>query len=501
TAPIKNEQGIVGSIILGTALSSELLSQINQSIQEQIVVIADKKVVASTFEIKSDDVEWHVSSEGSRKISIDGNPFLAQPILIEGLNGESFELILLVSRTPLIRSQRAAWLFIAGLATLGGLITAVVGYWIAHRIARPIQSITEVTSSVVADHNFELQIPVQAQDEIGVLSGAVNQLIQWVGDHTKELELSSKMLETRVAQRTEDLSVALAELKDTQAQLIQTEKMSGLGQMVAGIAHEINNPISFIQGNISPLRGYLEDITELLAVYQQEYPTPTAAVVDKREELEIEFLLEDTAKILASMKMGTQRVRDIIVSLRNFSRLDESTIKDVDLSEGLESTLLILNYRIKQGVTVVKDYASLPLVMCSPAQLNQVFTNIIANGLDAMFDTNSHTKELSVTTRDLKDGSVQVSIKDTGPGMPAEVIDKIFNPFFTTKPVGKGTGLGLGICFKIVQQHQGTLEVKSEVGSGTEFLITLPIRPQLDLADQDDKQEQADSRKTECSKI
>ena len=199
--------------------------------------------------------------------------------------------------------------------------------------------------------------------------------------------------------------------------------------------------------------------------------------------------------------MGTQRVRDIIVSLRNFSRLDESTIKDVDLSEGLESTLLILNHRIKQGVTVVKDYASLPLVMCSPAQLNQVFTNIIANGLDAMFDTNSHTKELSVTTRNLKDGSVQVSIKDTGPGMPAEVIDKIFNPFFTTKPVGKGTGLGLGICFKIVQQHQGTLEVKSEVGSGTEFLITLPIRPQLDLADQDDKQEQADSRKAECSKI
>jgi len=482
TSPIKNEQGVIGGIVLGTALSDELLSQINQSIQEQIVVISDERVVASTFATEFNDVEWHSSGETKRKITIAGEPFFAQPVLLEGLNGDRFELVLLISRLPLLNAQRSMWLFVAGLASLGALATAVVGYAIARKVAQPIQAITAVTSKVVEENNFNLQIPVQNKDEIGVLSSSVNQLIQWVGDYTHELELSAEMLETRVAQRTEALTETLAELQDTQSQLIQTEKMSSLGQMVAGIAHEINNPVSFIQGNITPLKNYFEDIAELIETYQREYPQPVDAIVQKQEDIEIDFLLEDAKKILASMKMGTQRVRDIVVSLRNFSRLDESTIKDVDLCEGLESTLLILNHRIKQGVKVIKNYGPLPTVSCSPAQLNQVFTNIIANALDAMFDTNAATKELVVTTRTHQDDQVQISIRDSGPGMPDEVIAKIFDPFFTTKPVGKGTGLGLGICFKIIQQHQGTLSVNSELGGGTEFLITLPRHPDFELA-------------------
>ncbi|MEL7354816.1 MAG: ATP-binding protein [Cyanobacteria bacterium J06560_5] len=195
--------------------------------------------------------------------------------------------------------------------------------------------------------------------------------------------------------------------------------------------------------------------------------------------IEVDFLLEDSAKILDSMKMGTQRVRDIIVSLRNFSRLDEATIKDVDLCEGIDSTLLILNHRIKQGVKVITDYGSLPLVTCSPAQLNQVFTNIIANALDAMFEADVTPKELTITTRLLNDEQVQISIRDSGPGMPEAVKARIFDPFFTTKAIGKGTGIGLGICFKIIQQHQGTIVVNSEVGKGTEFLITLPKTAQI----------------------
>ncbi|MGD1865185.1 MAG: ATP-binding protein [Phormidesmis sp.] len=482
TAPIRNEQGMVGGIILGTALSDELLSQINESIREQIVVVDDDKVVASTFPIETDILSWIDSSEMGRQVMIDDESFLAQPIVLDGLAGDSFEVILLISRTPLLAAKQSLWVFIIGLASVGTLLTAVLGYWIARNIARPIQAITGVAVKVVEDGNFDLQSPIQTQDEIGLLSSSVNQLIQWVKEYTDELALSAQTLEERVEQRTEALSEALTELKDTQSQLIQTEKMSSLGQMVAGIAHEINNPISFVQGNISPLTHYFEDIVDLLETYQREYPEPVAAIADKQEDIEIDFLLQDVTKILGSMKMGTQRVRDIVVSLRNFSRLDESTIKDVDLCEGLDSTLLILNHRIKQGVKVTKHYETLPLVSCSPAQLNQVFTNIIANALDAMFDADVPTKELVVSARQCQGEQVQVSIRDTGPGMPAEVIDKIFDPFFTTKPVGKGTGLGLGICFKIIQQHQGTLVVNSDPGNGTEFVITLPKQPNFELS-------------------
>ncbi|MEO1620384.1 MAG: ATP-binding protein [Cyanobacteria bacterium J06632_3] len=479
TAPVKNEQGVVGGIVIGTALSSDLLAQINESIQEQIIVVADGKVVASTLASEV-EIDWQGGNDSYWTMTIDGESFLAESIPLEGLNGDTFELVLLTSRAPLIKAQQDLWVFIVVLASAGAVLTAVLGHWVALRVARPIQSITEMTLKVVEDSNFELQIPVRAQDEIGVLSGSVNQLIQWVGEYTDELEQSAQLLETRVEQRTQALSAALAELKETQSQLVQTEKMSSLGQMVAGIAHEINNPISFIQGNIAPLKNYFGDLLELLEVYQQTYPEPADAITELQEDMELEFLLEDVKKLLASMKMGTQRVRDIVVSLRNFSRLDEATIKDVDLSEGLDSTLLILNHRIKQGVTVVKNYAPLPLVMCSPAQLNQVFTNIIANALDAMFDADSSTKELVISTCVCGDKRVQVSIKDTGPGMTEAVKAKIFDPFFTTKPVGKGTGIGLGICFKIIDQHQGTIAVNSELGNGTEFLITLPISPDFD---------------------
>ncbi|MEL6554995.1 MAG: ATP-binding protein [Cyanobacteria bacterium J06621_11] len=500
TSPIKDEKGVVGGILLGTVLSDELLIQINQSIQEHIVTINNGRVVSSTFSSEDVDVGWAdvansspdsgvdesggSGQEASYVVSIESELFLAQPISLEGINGKRFEVILLISQTPLIQSKHELWAYMAGLASLGALLIAILGYSIARKIAHPIQSATTVALKVVAESDFTLQIPVHTQDEIGLLSKSVNQLILWVGQYTDELELSAKTLETRVKQRTQELSETLGELQDTQAQLIQTEKMSSLGQMVAGIAHEINNPISFVRGNIKPLETYFRDVVDLLLLYEQTYPNPSEEIEDKREDIEIDFLLEDVDKIFGSMNMGTRRVQEIVVSLRNFSRLDESTIKDVDLREGIESTLLILNHRIKQGVEIIKNYADLPLVNCSPAQLNQVFTNIIANALDAMFDADVSLKQLTITTRTHTDDQVQVSIKDSGPGMPDEVKDKIFDPFFTTKPVGKGTGLGLGICFKIIQQHQGSVVVNSELDQGTEFLITLPRAPQFVLSDE-----------------
>ena len=478
TSPIKTQQGIVGGVVLGIALSDELLTQINRGIIEEILLLSDGQVVASTSEPSPQTLQWidsfYHDDHASTQLQ-QNNDYLTKVFSLNGADGEHFDVALLISRKPVQQAQRALWLVIVGISGLGLGLAAIAGYWIARKIAKPVQAITDTAKQVVEQENFSLRAPADREDEIGALAEALNQLIGWVGQYTHDLELAGQTLEAKVESRTAELTSTLAELKEAQSQLIQTEKMSSLGQMVAGIAHEINNPVNFIQGNITPLKDYIQDLRDLLATYQREYPEPTAEILAKQEEIDLEFVLEDSSKLLQSMKIGTQRVQDIVVSLRNYSRLDEATIKDVDIHEGLESTLLILNHRLKHRVDVIKEYGALPLVRCSPAQLNQVFTNIIANALDAMFEHDSDPKQLTIATRVFASDQVQVSIRDTGPGMTPEVKAKIFNPFFTTKAVGKGTGLGLGICFKIVEHHRGHIEVNSQVGEGTEFLITLPI--------------------------
>lgn len=331
-----------------------------------------------------------------------------------------------------------------------GLASIMLGFVISRSITSPLKSVATTAQHIVETERFDSCIVVDSSDEIGALARTINQLIQWVRQYIQKLE-------------------------EAQSQLIHTEKMSSLGQMVAGIAHEVNNPINFIHGNVAPLREYFQDMHDLLSLYKAEYPQPTPVIVEKQEEIELDFLLKDVDKLLGSVTMGTQRVRDIVVSLRNYSRLDEAIIKQVDIHDGIDSTLLILNHRIKLGVEIIKDYSELPLVHCSPAQLNQVFTNVITNSLDAMFEANSDLKQITITTRTLDSQQVQISLKDSGPGMPQEVQDRIFDPFFTTKDVGKGTGIGMGICLKIIQQHKGTIEFSSVVGKGTECVVTLPV--------------------------
>ena len=340
---------------------------------------------------------------------------------------------------------------------ISGIVSILLALAVSRSITKPLESVAGTAQKIIETETFDDYIAVTAKDEVGALADTINKLIQWVRQHTQRL------VET------------VQELEEAQVQLIQTEKMSSLGQMVAGIAHEINNPIGFIKGNIEPLQEYFHDMRSLLSLYEEEYPHPSQLITDKKEEIELDFLLKDTDKLLASMNMGTQRVKDIVVSLRNYSRLDEATIKEVNIHEGIDSTLLILNHRIKQGVEIIQHYDDLPLVRCSPAQLNQVFTNIVANALDAMFDAQSDPKQLVITTRVLDTQQVQISFQDSGPGMSEAIKSRMFDPFFTTKDVGKGTGLGMGICLKIVQQHQGTIEFDSEVGKGTTCIITLPI--------------------------
>ena len=379
---------------------------------------------------------------------------------------------------------------------LVGLLTPVIVI-LGWRIVAPISVIAEtaqsVGSKVRSGYFSHLQrVPVSTDNEIGELARNFNAMTQQLEDSYEALEDYSHTLEAKVKARTEELvqnnqslQATLKELRQTQAQLIQTEKMASLGQMIAGIAHEINNPINFIHGNVSHLNVYAADLLKLVELYEQEYSQTPATIAQQREEMDLDFLRQDLPKILDSMQIGTHRIREIVLSLRNFSRLDESDYKEADLQGGLDSTLLILQNRLKLGpglpkVEIMKDYGDLPLVGCYPSQLNQVFLNLINNAIDALEPlvlTQALTEPvIRLTTAQVDEVTIQVRIQDNGPGIDPETQSKIFDPFFTTKPVGKGTGLGLSICYSIVvERHQGSLECFSTVGQGTEFVVTLPI--------------------------
>jgi len=304
-----------------------------------------------------------------------------------------------------------------------------------------------------------------------------------------------------VATDITELKQALHQLKQAQTQLVQSEKMSSLGLMVAGIAHEINNPVSFVYGNIPPAREYIEDLLELLNLYQQYYPVPVPAIQEYIAAIDLDFLINDLPKLLASMKVGAERIRDIVGSLRTFSRLDEAEMKRVNIHEGLDTTLLILQHRLKEkperpAIQVIKKYGTLPPIECYPGQLNQVFMNILANAIDALeskrvsselVETEKLTPDASpciqiytevVESSEFAQGSKSVLIRiiDNGPGMTERVRLLLFDPFFTTKPVGQGTGLGLSISYQIiVAKHGGQLRCVSAPGQGTEFIIQIPI--------------------------
>lgn len=375
-------------------------------------------------------------------------------------------------------AQQLRLITIVGSMVLSVVLAAVLAIYTSRIIASPLQAVTDVAKKITAESNFNLRTHVVSHDEVGTLATSLNQLVQWVGDYTHELELARQTLEERVEERTLELQETLQDLKTTQTQLIQTEKMSSLGQMVAGVAHEINNPVNFIYGNIECANGYIQDLLDLINLYQQQYHNQNQLIEQKIQEIDLEFISEDLSKLLSSMKIGAERIREIVLSLRNFSRLDEADMKEVNIHEGIDNTILILNHRIKQGIEVVKNYHDLPLIECYPAQINQVFMNILSNAIDALLDDNSYKpiKQIEINTSQLDKNYIQVRIKDNGSGIPPEIRGKLFDPFFTTKPVGKGTGLGLSISYKIIEKHNGKIEVFSEVGQGTEFVISIPIK-------------------------
>nr|WP_228056490.1 PAS domain S-box protein [Microcoleus sp. LEGE 07076] len=299
--------------------------------------------------------------------------------------------------------------------------------------------------------------------------------------------------QTELTQQKLQLEHTLHELQQTQAVLIHTEKMSTLGQMVAGVAHEINNPVNSVCGNLVHVGHYTEDLLNLIDMYQQHCPQPPEPIEDKIEEIELEFLLEDLPKAMSSMQIGADRIREIVRSLRTFSRKDDSQMSKVNLHEGIEGTLLILQSRLKARgsypeIAVIKDYGNLPLVECYSGKINQVFMNLIGNAIDAIEEYNAERSVAEVKANrskikirtEVQNSNAVIRISDNGPGMPEEVSQQLFEAFFTTKPADKGTGLGLSISYKVVQEHGGTLSCVSAPGQGAEFIIEMPIEQNSD---------------------
>jgi len=329
----------------------------------------------------------------------------------------------------------------------------------------------------------------------GLTLGAVDYITKPI-DYEETLvrirvQLQVRESHKKLQQKTIELSEALDKLKKAQVHIIQNEKMSSLGQLVAGIAHEINNPVNFIHANLPPAEEYFWTLINFVELYQELYPQPHPKIQEWMEKVDINYLQEDLPKLINSLKEGSNRIRQIILLLRNFSRLDEAEIKVVDIHEGIDNTLILLQHRLRNNphrpsIQAIKEYGQLPMVECYPSQLNQVFMNIINNAIDVLEERdrqrsideiNANPSTITIRTQLLSDQVVIIYITDNGLGIDKNFCSKLFEPFFTTKPIGKGIGMGLSISYQIItEKHGGKIYHNCEFGGGTEFVIEIPVQ-------------------------
>ena len=364
-----------------------------------------------------------------------------------------------------------------GLIVLLGIIGSL---FLSRSISRPIINLANA-AKIISAGNWDRPVLVESNDEVGLLSHSFNRMLNSLKETEDQLRNYSQNLEKMVEERTVKLKKTLTYLQNTQSQLVQSEKMASIGQLAAGVAHEINNPVGFVKSNLGTMNEYREDIVKLLHHYQI-----LEAALDKevhgngyiqkaregiqsvKDEIDLDFIMDDYANVINESLEGIARVAKIVVDLKDFAHVDKAELEHVDINEGIESTLNIVWNELKYKAEVIKDLGDIPQVKCYPQRLNQVFMNILVNAAQAI----EKKGEIRIATRAL-DGQVEISISDTGAGIPKENLSKIFDPFFTTKEVGKGTGLGLNMAYNIIQKHNGTIDVESEVGKGTTFVIRL----------------------------
>jgi signal transduction histidine kinase len=535
--PITRNNNFLGNVISESDLSfiTQFLNSLSKEREIEITLVdRNQHVVVSTHADRT-PLEVFNKSQGGEIISVNSQVYKwipiepSMPLMMRWKN--SFY----VQQTP--ASDSLPWTTIVEIPTqshfkylqriyiqslLLMLLISIVALTFANLIsswlAKPIWKLAQVTTDLpdqLLDHNA-IAWPNSQVTEMSVLVDNFKGMVAMLEQKFLEINLAKAELEQRVQERTAELlstnreleaevserqrvaqklETALQELKYAQTQLVQTEKMSSLGQLVAGVAHEINNPINFIYGNLIHSKSYIQDLLDLMECCYPSYSDYSPEIQNKIEEIDLEFIKEDLPKIMDSMQVGTERIHEIVRSLRNFSRLDEAEVKAVDIHEGIESTLMILKNRLKitpqrKIIEVIKEYENLPLVECYPGQLNQVFMNILVNAIDALeeslmqqdtvevsdSDSQPTTPWIQICTKVVAEKWVAIHITDNGIGVTQEQASKLFDPFFTTKPIGKGTGLGLSISYQIiVEKHGGKLYCISQPHQGAEFVIQIPV--------------------------
>ena len=444
-------------------------------------VLENVQLLSSTLSEQGHKVRGVLSGEMALRASDSLPDLILLDIMMPGIDG--YEVCWKLKESPSTRTIPV--IFLSALDAAADKVKAFnlggVDY-----ITKPFQ-LEEVHARV--NHHLKLQ---QLQKQLVIQAEALNQKnahLQQEIHSREQIEAALRVSEIQEREKKHQLSQTLKQLQKAQAQLVQQEKMSSLGQLVAGVAHEINNPVTFIYGNLQCAKNYTKGLLKALQIYQQATPQLPADLQTEIESLELDFIQEDFPKLLQSMNVGSERIREIVHSLCVFSRHREAEIKAVNIHEGIDSTLMILQSRLRAhadhaAVAVVKDYGNLPKVECYSGRLNQVFMNILTNSIDALEllrqpeETRYSHREptIHIQTKPLSADRMGIYISDNGPGIPKEVQTRLFDPFFTTKDIGKGTGLGLAISYKIiVDNHGGDLRCISVPGQGAMFAIEIPV--------------------------